>query len=387
MTSYIKQEELKQIIVQRKDGSTWTAELDLDGKLVYVKQLSDPDRQVTQAEGQAQQPEQPQEQEQEQQQEQPAQTEEAWGDEAQPTDEQYSDEEMEKLIKGMESAGGNAPPRKPGRSYRPIGEEYKQKLKDSAFLARLRSVMLDNKYARRVRGRTRGKLDMARLYKAPTGARSLFLQKQERRGKEYNVVLCIDQSGSMAGKKIDLATETAMFLVKQFEHLNINIGIIGYSDATYVYKELNDKRVNYDELYADIHQSFGGTNDYPALRRAYHMLSKAPQGEKILLMLSDGSPGSYTDAPFYGVDGNKEHIPALKNLLPDSASIFDDNGYINYNQRDHLHHLVKANADVHSIGIGMGAGGWQIPEHFVIHNVSDLKKTVIGVLRRQIKRG
>jgi hypothetical protein len=396
MQDYVEQGEVKQVIVQRKDGSTWTAEIGLDGKLRLLMQLSNPDGtptpadqqpdpQQAQAEEEAQQ-----EQEQQEGEGEPADPNQGWGEadpqEGQDTTEGYSDQELKKLIDKMDRRDAQGQDGKyDGRIHTRIPKEMHERLKDNAFKARLSSVMLDNKYDRRVRGRTRGKLDMTKLFKVPTGSRSVFMQKQARKGKQYNVVLLIDESGSMSGRASMLAAESALFLIKQFEGINVNVGVIGFNNEVRVHKELTSP-ANHDLIYSEIVDSGGGTNDYEGMRRAYHMLNKAPEGEKILVMLSDGGPGTYRHGVFYGEDGKREDIRQLPRLN-EGATDYGDKGFVNYNEKPHMHHLVKVNKDVHSIGIGIGAGGWQIPDHFVIHDVNQLKPSIIGVLRKHIQRG
>lgn len=390
MADYVEQGEVKQLLVQRKDGSTWRAEIGIDGRVRLIEQLN----QTSTPELDEEEDEQPQDQQDQSQADQgegeaqPAQpsSEDQWG-EVKPLEQgNYSDKEIDQLIEGMEHRGSSDK----GSDGQKIPEEYKlsaeyhAKLKDPAFMSRLRSVMLDNKFARRVRGRTRGKLDMGRLYKVPTMSRNVFLQKQERKGKMYNVILTIDQSGSMGGRKSQLAAEITLFLAKQFENLNINIGVIGFDTEVYTYKELNNNKINYDELYMKVGDiPGGGTNDYPALRRAYHMFSQAPEGKNILIHLSDGSPGSYDDTVFYGVDGKRENIKKL----PDLVKGKHHSEYVDYNEKEHLHHLVKSHPEVEAYGIGILAGGWQIPDHEVVHNLDDMKPAFLRFLRKHITRG
>lgn len=397
MSDYIEQGEVKQLIVQRTDGSTWTAEIGLDGKVRLLQKLHDPsvgvaeeekDEQDQQVEQQTQ-PEQADagnQGEQDDQAEgegQESQPEEAWG-EAKPADEQYSDSDIDKYLEGMAHRGSTGNYEKSEPPRKKLDAEYHKRLKDPAFLARLNSIMLDNKYARRLRGRTRGKLDMSRLFKVPTHSRSVFTQKQERKGKQYNIVLVVDQSGSMSGRKEEVAAEAVLFLAKQFENLNLNIGVIGYGSHVKVHKELNTKKFNYDELYTELTTSMGGTDDYPALRRAYHMFRTAPEGQNILIHVSDGSPGIYyNDSVFYGVNGKRERLKGF--VMPTSR--YEDKGYVDYNQKEHLHHLVRSHPEVTAFGIGIQQGGWQIPDHVVIHNVSELKPKILGILRKNIRRG
>lgn len=404
MADYIEQGEVKQLIVQRKDGSTWTAEIGLDGRLRLLEKIYDPSAQTRDAEKDEQTKQQleaeqkkaedeakaeaaEQAEEAEQAAQQAAET--AWGEEAKPAEDKIqSDKDLNQYIQSLQHRGSSEKLNRQKQPDRKLNDQYYKKLKDPAFLARLNSIMLDNKYSRRLRGRTRGKLDMSRLFKVPTGARSVFTQKQNRKGKLYNVVITVDQSGSMGGRKSEIAAEAVLFLCKQFENLDINIGVIGYGSHTYVHKELTTKKFNYDELYTQLTDSMGGTDDAPALRRAYHMFRSAPEGENILIHLSDGSPGSNYGGQmhYYGVDGKKEKLnidPPFKEPKWDGS----DNGSINYNEKEHLHHLVKSHPEVMAFGIGIMAGGWQIPEHFVIQKATDLKPQMLSILRRNIKRG
>lgn len=382
MEQYVTGGDTRQIVIQLKDGSTWTGEIGLDGRLRLLTKLKDPE--FKDAEEQQEQQEQQQqlgdgqadqaEGQQDQQQQQAP--EEAWG-EAAPT-QQYTDEEMEQFFEKMPHRGSSEKTERGKAPRLKLSKKMRENLKDPAFLARLSSVMLDNKYDRKLRGRTRGKLDMSRLYKAPTMARNLFTQKQRRRGKNYNIVLVVDQSGSMMGRPARIAAETVLFLAKQFEHLNLNIGVVGYGSHVKVHKEVSKKTFNYDELYSELVDDMGGTNDYPALLRGYHMLNTAPEGENILIQISDGSPGYYQATEMYDTRNKKEE-KLMKKLQPTER--------MNFNSKEHLHHLVKNNRDVASFGIGIQEGGWQIPEHVIVHTVDEVKPQILKFLRQHIKRG
>jgi cobalamin biosynthesis protein CobT len=242
-------------------------------------------------------------------------------------------------------------------------------MKDPAFHARLKSIMLDNKYDRRLRGRPRGKLDMTKLYKVPTHSRSVFTQKQARKGKQYNIVLLVDESGSMVdGSKSTIAAECAVFLAKAFEGLNLNLSIIGFNQSITVIKEF-DKSVDLNHVYNAIRtMNFGYgyiyNNDYDALNRAYHMLNKAPSGKNIVIMLSDGEPASTEDVQYIDIDGEEEKSSRYE---------VNDLYYYEKDTEEHLHALVHANDyRATSIGIGITEGGWQIPNNFVVEDVHDL---------------
>lgn len=359
-TMKLKKEEVKGIRVQQNDGSVWEATVNDDGSVELTKQISPPKSRP-----------------------EPAKVAEEDGEDT-PT--------LDDLLKGMarvESMGGKEASHKEHKredqpkEVDPIPDDVKERLKDHAFRARLSSVMLDNKYDRMLRGRTRGKLDMSRLYKVPTQARNVFKQKQARRGKQYNIMLVVDESGSMVGAKARQAAECTVFLAKQFEGININVAIIGFNSLITTRKEFT-KPADYDRIYQAIstmnfRNGHGYNNDWDALNKAYQMFDHAPEGENILIMLSDGEPASDSDElEFIDINGKHEEPPKGTDKLDEDEK----------DEKEHIHHLVKANDHrVKSIGIGIQEGGWQIPDHEVVKNLNQLKPAIIKQLKKHIRRG
>lgn len=265
------------------------------------------------------------------------------------------------------------------------------KLDDSVFRSRLSSIMLDNKYDRRLRGRTRGKLDMKALPKVHTLSRSVFTQKSARKNKAYNICLLVDISGSMASiDKSKRAAEAVIFLLKNFEGLNINVSVVEFNQYIIVLKDWNSKAdyMKIDNEIRNLHGDMGaGYNyDYHAINRAYHMFKKAPEGENILIMLSDGQPAECFHAPptYLDVNGRIEDEKQFEKTLKSPSG---KDGFLYRESKAGLHALVKAHPEVTSIGIGIVHGGWQIPNHIVVDNVDELKPQILSVLRQQIKRG
>lgn len=262
---------------------------------------------------------------------------------------------------------------------------FKEKVqRDRVFEARLKNIMIDNAYDRRVRGRRRGKLDMKSLYKVPAKCENVFTLKEARKNKHYNILLLVDESGSMKGQKADLAAECAVFLAKSFEGINVNVAIIGFNQFITTRKTW-DSAPDYDKIYeaiASMNYAHGsGDNcDWDALNKGYQMFSSAPSapsGKNILIMLSDGYPVS-TNPRFVDIHGNPENAPKGTDRLDEYEK----------DRTNHLHALVRENArTVTSIGIGIQEGGQQIPNHTVVHDLNKLKPTLIKELANQIKRG
>lgn len=379
MSKIIKKDDVKRIQVVRDDGSVWTATVDDDGRLQLVSEVEPPKSPSSGSESEESSSPPPE----------PKSTPTA--SETPPESDPFSSikpegSSIEEIMGDLPSGGKGATPDS-SRADQPeeipeIPKDVQEKLKDGIFRHQLSNVMLDNKYDRMLRGRTRGKLDMTRLYKVPTQARNVFKQKQARRGKVYNVLLLVDESGSMSGSKARTAAECTVFLAKAFEGININVAIIGFNSIVTTRKEFNSP-ADYDRIYESIRtmnfrKGAGANNDWDALNKAYQMFNKAPEGENILIMMSDGEPASEDDAYFVDIKGNRETSPkgtdTLSNYERDSKT--------------HLHHLVKANAHrVTSIGIGIKEGGWQIPNYEVVSDLNDLKPTIIKQLRKHITRG
>lgn len=393
--------DYKQILVQVADGSTWKAKLEA-GELVLIEQLHAPsspapaepedseeesEDTVTEPEdepeedGSSSEPAEEDEQDDEGD-EEPEDSDSDWGDER-SDDESYddlfnsgevipSDNKIDKVLSSMKDVTG-------------VPEKLKDVIKDPAFRARLSSVMLDNKYDRRLRGRTRGKLDMTRLHKAPTMARNLFTQKQSRRGKNYNVTILLDQSGSMIGSKIARAAESIMLVAHSFDKLNINLSVIGFTSSyAKVYKDWEDK-LDMDDLYRKVKIASGGNADYDAMHFALDRFKQAPDGENVFIMMSDGIP-SDSDMYVYSSMGygfSDSKGKPVKFTTHDSMAVPGGSKL----RAEAFHKLVKSYPDVHSVGIGILEGGWQVPEHDVIHNIENLKRVLVKLLSSKIKRG
>jgi uncharacterized protein with von Willebrand factor type A (vWA) domain len=373
----VNKRDVNKTVISLSDGSQWEAELDAFGNYILKKQIKPPESES--------EPAMPSDEEQdgdgEEQEDDEAGEEDGEPQEGEPQDSEGepTDEELERAIKKIQHFNQYNDSNVSDQDLKDFNPSI---LHDPAFKARLSSVMLDNKYDRRLKGRTRGKLDMTRLYKVPTESRTIFTQKQAKRNKQYNVVLLVDESGSMSDGKSVKAAESVVFLADAFDKIGINVAVIGFNQRVSVLKEFG-KSVDLHSMYQHIAtmnklKGADGNNDWDGLNRAYHMFDHAPKGENILIMLSDGEPASADEAQFFDINDKEEKAPANTSEL----DRYDKD------TRYHLHHLVNANKHrVTSIGIGIERGGWQIPNHSIINNPAELKKELIKQLRTLIRRG
>lgn len=261
-----------------------------------------------------------------------------------------------------EIMGSAAPPKIAGVTYRDLTAPtpktepaFAQRNipRDPVFQARLNNIMNDNQYDRRLRGRTRGKLDMTRLYKAQAGSSSVFTQKLARKNKQYNVALVIDQSGSMGAfidSPLGVAATSAQFLAEHLDRIpGMNLRISGFAFYNRTYKEFDSKidlkTITYRILYTDLE---GTTNDIEALMKAYAALRRQIKGHNVLLYLTDGQPDNMTV----------------------SRKIIQDNQKVGT-----------------TVGIGIRHQVSQTPHRIRIDDLAELKPAIIGVLQKEIKRG
>jgi cobalamin biosynthesis protein CobT len=264
-----------------------------------------------------------------------------------------------------------------------VKSTVKVDLTDKVFKQRLKNIMHDNAYDRRVRGRKRGKLDMRSLYKVPAKQDNVFTLKQARKNKEYNVMLVVDESGSMNDGKSEIAADCTVFLAKAFAGIHVNTAVIGFNQFISIRKHW-EADIDYNTLHESIrtmnhNRGIAYNCDWDALNMAYQMFKKAPKGNNVLVMLSDGAP--VNNKPTF-IDATQ--TSPIELAAPKNTNSLD---YEDKESRHHLHALVRSNRNVDSIGIGILEGGWQVPNHIVVKSVNQLKPMLIKELRQRIRRG
>lgn len=356
-----KQEDIKGLQVQLDDGSIWQAHLD-GGEVVFDFQIKPPG---SNPKGELEE------------------------DPSTPTP-----PSLEELLDGMKSKSEKDSEKKSDESDMP--ESAKKEMSDKVFRAKLSSIMLDNMYDRRLRGRTKGKLDMKALPKVPTLSRSVFTQKTARKNKAYNICLVVDESGSMRGMQQDKygeyfgptraesAGEISAFLAKNFEGINVNLSIIGFNKYISVIKDWNmkaDTNHIYEHISTMNHGNGGAYNDdLEAINRGYHMFKTAPKGNNIMIMISDGMP---CEGPKVYIDakGKEENGEKYSKTLED---IYDKYGS---ESRDAFNTLNAQHPDVVKIGVGIFSECWQMPTNFEVNSLDELKPKILSILKSQIKRG
>jgi hypothetical protein len=165
---------------------------------------------------------------------------------------------------------------------------HKPAKEDVTFAAKLRNVMRDNKFDRKVSARKQGTLDGNMLYKVPTRDRKVFSQKVAHQNKDYNIAMIIDQSGSMTNNEnYEKAAHMAASLAKAFEQSGIAYSCYGYNHRTIPYKRYGDN-ITPDALYGMLSWASGDNNEYPVVVDAYMSFQKKDKRHNYVILLSDG---------------------------------------------------------------------------------------------------
>ena len=224
------------------------------------------------------------------------------------------------------------------------------------------------------REQERGEIDRPALAKLATspGYRTPFRVKRISKGRDAAVTLLIDRSGSMAGKKIELARLCAAALCDALTQLSFDCEVLGYSSI-----ESGDMRLLYDEQLArgvDLHRynrfverldlmvykRFGSSDlsglamiecghenpDGEALAWAAERLGNHHAERRILMVLSDGYPATGDGNPWVLRTDLRARIEAIEDagietigvgVLDDAVETF----YRNHIVVRHLHELPE----------------------------------------------
>lgn len=166
----------------------------------------------------------------------------------------------------------------------------------------------------------RGEIDRARLARlaiAP-GYRTPFRVRRRTQGRDAAIALLIDRSGSMAGRKIELARLCAAALCDVLTQLQFEVEVLGYSSIeSEPMKQLYQRQQALgldlraynrlrERLDLQIYKRFGATDssglarldcghenpDGEALAWAAARLAEQPAARRILMVLSDGYPST-----------------------------------------------------------------------------------------------
>lgn len=230
------------------------------------------------------------------------------------------------------------------------------------------------------RDQERGEIDRPSLAKLATspGYRTPFRVKRATKGRDVAVTLLIDRSGSMAGRKIELARLCAAALCDALTQLAFDCEVLGYSSIESPHmKQLYERqraggadlrRYNrlVERLDLQIYKRFGSPDlsglagidcghenpDGEALAWAATRLADHQAGRRILMVFSDGYPATG--------DGNPQ---VLRSDL-----------------RQRVAAIQKRGIELVGIGVLTDAVEAFYPHNVVVSRLAELPSTVFAVL-------
>ncbi|MFT4066620.1 cobaltochelatase CobT-related protein [Paraburkholderia sp.] len=189
------------------------------------------------------------------------------------------------------------------------------------------------------REQERGEIDRTALAKLATspGYRTPFRTQRAARGRDVAVSLLIDRSGSMAGRKIELARLCASALCDALTQLSFDCEVLGYcSLESAPMRQLHERQLAagtdlrrynrfVERLDLKIYKRFGATDlsgiaeidcghenpDGEALAWAATRLADHPAARRILMVFSDGYPSTGDGDPRVLRSDLRERVAAI----------------------------------------------------------------------------
>lgn len=263
----------------------------------------------------------------------------------------------------------------------------------------LRRMIAARSQVRRIPGKRSGRLHAPSLHRIKLGDDRVFSRKEESPSLDTAITLLLDCSGSMASGRLKLAIETAYALGKVLDKLNISFECIGFTDGDggmtgdeygEWYKEAEkaahehpigrvqplempqfktfDERWNIpvQKRFAATFQtpyavSMGMTPEGCGLEFAAKRLLQRREARKILICMTDGSPGIH--------DMNYTNEAECSDLM-------------------HSKRMVQAieASGIDLVGIGIQHAGptGYYSNSMVIQSIGEMPKLLMGVLKRFI---
>ncbi|MFV1974911.1 MAG: VWA domain-containing protein [Candidatus Scalindua sp.] len=116
--------------------------------------------------------------------------------------------------------------------------------------------------------------------------------KKEKKSR-LSLILIIDKSGSMLGRKMLFAKKASIELIKQLK-ANDNFGIVAFDTAPYTIVELKSNEAVKKEIVRKLSmlRADGGTDIFPAMDSAYRQIRQKNSKVNHVILLSDGNTKS-----------------------------------------------------------------------------------------------
>lgn len=217
-------------------------------------------------------------------------------------------------------------------------------------------------------GKKKGKLHNGSLHRLVSGndkvAERVFRQRVVSDTTDTAVCLLVDCSGSMSGKKFDMACAGAGTLAEALKPLNIAYSIYGFTNTienedpiVWLFNEFNEKTTQSDlvKRFATASGGLWQNSDGDGIAYATARLAQRKEHRKVLLVLSDGSPCG------------REHA-----------------GDIEAYTLQTIQHAEKMGVDVYGIGICDDNVTRFYKKNVIVNDLNKLSPTILSIIDRSI---
>jgi len=248
---------------------------------------------------------------------------------------------------------------------------------------KISSILQENQRKGEVRNLKSGSIDVKNLHRYPTSGR--IFKTKSIGGKDYNISVLIDLSGSMRYiGKIEALMILAPSVISILNSTFNKVEVIAFNCVTEVLQDINEK-LTVDEITRKLkktwddaneedkngNQKCSGTHDWVAIDKARESLMTT-EGKKFIMTLSDGAPNCdyYGNVcPFNPHETTNLNIPTLRDKL-----------------RKEIDKAKKQGIECFGVGILTDSVSKYYPNYYVVNDLSDFNTGFLTFLRKFVRK-
>ena len=206
------------------------------------------------------------------------------------------------------------------REEKSVYEAAREKV--SPYIASIRKALTINSTELQfvVRGNRSGRLDPNRMVEGIQGVDTVYTKQGEVKSDKVNVVILIDESGSMHGDKLKAARNASVLLAEAMKDLkNINLFVYGHTSTLNTYHHSDSRNVLLNVyIEGDLRKrrtlgtldAFGKNFDSRAIEEVVRRVRTKTSDDCLMIVITDGYPNepfekvkkAVTDAQRQGFD-------------------------------------------------------------------------------------
>lgn len=226
-------------------------------------------------------------------------------------------EEREELVNtaieskkyGLQSVINEYPPEGNSDSYASIVAQYKSKINATANkFKQIFEFDKDEKVHK-----NSGKVNLIRVNSATLTSRVFDRNYVSANFSDTSVMILVDESGSMHGKRIKNARECAIALAEIFAKINLPIYILGFtadegSDLNHIHYVTWNKNNKKNRISLTNIRAKSNNRDGMTIRYATNILEKRLSNHKLMIVISDGQPAASYYNGKHAVEDTKKAV-------------------------------------------------------------------------------